>query len=105
MFPDVTYEAKLVENGGAWRLAAAGMARDLAAQANAKMQSFSTGGDLAITWGNRSRGWLDIAVALERAHIDAESRENGGAGDVSFALPSRGDWDDAEYSNGLKGWR
>src|SRR5690606_19337650 len=55
LFPDVTYEAKLAEAGGAWRLAAAAMARSLAARAAKQMESFSAGSQPAIAWGNRTR--------------------------------------------------
>lgn len=104
MFPDVTYEAKSVEMGGAWRLAAASMARSLASQANAKMQSFAAGGDLSVTWGDRARRWLDIAAALEAAHHAAHPPVDVDGG-VYVAMPTRGEDDAAEYSNGLRGWR
>lgn len=105
VFPDVTYLAKLTEHGGAWRLAAAAMARSLAAQANAKLQALSVAGDVALTWGDRAKRWLDIALALEQAHV-ASLPPVDGAGTVGFAMPTRGEWAaDSEYSNGLKGWR
>jgi len=106
LFPDVTYEAKLAEAGGAWRLAAAAMARSLAARAAKQMESFSAGSQPAIAWGNRTRRWLDVAAALEQAHAATVESNGGGAGAISTALPTRGNAGDrGEYSNGLKGWR
>lgn len=104
MFPDVTYDARLVEMGQAWRLAAAAMARSLASQANAKVQSFSEGDGVSVSWGDRARRWLDIAAALEAAHWALHAPATS-AGTVEVAMPTRGEVDTAEYSNGLKGWR
>jgi hypothetical protein len=99
---DVTYIAMLAAYTD-WRLAAAAIARGLASRAINRPNSFTAVGDVSLSWGDRATAWLKIAANLE-AQVAAEATTTDGA--IGFALADRADLvqDDAEYSNGLRGW-
>lgn len=99
--PDATYEARLTDADGNWRLAAAAMARSFASRAINDPTSFSAPGDLSVGWTNRANEWLRIAAALE---ADA-ARLTPAKGGFWTATLERGDLaqrDEGEYSIELK---
>lgn len=102
--PDVAYLAKLALHVD-WRLAAAAIARSLAARAISAPESFTAVGDMSISWSSRADKWLRIAGALEQAVAAERDREN--VTSFGFLEAERADLPvaDAEYSNGLRGWR
>ena len=101
--PDVTYTALLLDVSN-WRLAAAGMARSLAARAINRPSSFTSSGDITVSWADRASSWLKVANALEAAHA-REMAENDTSATLHFATPVRGERPRGEYGNGLRGWR
>lgn len=101
--PDVTYTALLLESSD-WRLAAAALARSLAARAINRPGSFTSVGDLTVSWNDRASAWLRLATALETAYAHETSTADNGVGFSDPVRPVR-QRQRSGYSNGLRGWR
>jgi hypothetical protein len=79
--PDATYDAKIVALGD-WRLAAADLARALAARAINQPSSFTAVGDMSVSWTRRAENWLAIAGELE-----AEAGATGAGTITTITMP------------------
>lgn len=65
IFPDETYESRIAEYSD-WRLAAAWMAESVAVAIEQDISSFSAGGDLSVSWSDRTRSLRALAIRLRQ---------------------------------------
>lgn len=94
--PDSTYDAVIVALGD-WRLAAASLARSLAARAINDPTSFTAVGDMAVSWADRARSWLAIATALD-AEAAADTSTVGTVTTFTMPFLSGGEYEAADES-------
>lgn len=89
-----------------WRLAAAALADALAVRAINRPTSFSAPGQMAISWADRSRGWLAIGKAL-REQVASDDQLAAASGTVSVVQLERIgiELEDPEYVRERRHWR
>lgn len=90
--PDATYNA-VIEALTDWRLAAASLARSLAARAINQPSSFAAQGDMSVSWTDRAKRWLEIAAALE-AEVSSESSTLGTVYTITAPFLTGGEYAD-----------
>lgn len=90
-----------------WRLAAALLAEQLAAQAVNDPNSFGLTGSISIAWGDRARVWMDIAKSLRKEVAAAQVIADEPSGIQSISLHREFLEYEPEYGvrRMKKGWR
>jgi len=89
IYPDATYDAAISQYSD-WKLAMASMAEAVAVAIEQDVSSFSAGGDLSVSWSDRTRSLRALALRLRQEVANDSGTTLSGIVSIPMARDSSG---------------